>query len=264
VETIGIFIAVVVVLVAMDVFFFLILWGMVATVRRFARNNALRQAGILDELIYNKEETLQGLEQQIIKRRAQLSDMVTVQPEAAAVAFEAPDYQTIATGFYKDADFIDEYRTLRGNFVFDNARVVRETLERIPVGAAGSDERAFVAQSILDVLGSEDIYQLSTLPDVEQVRLLREEFTAAQTELLDEFLTAGTYFECYEFVNWLRQYIFENGTRVLVRTSHEGEDFGFLDSRVATSYDDTLCEGISIRAKGRLYDFSIRNREIVG
>jgi hypothetical protein len=262
VDAIGIFIAVVAILAVMDGFFFLILWGMVATVRRFARNNALRQAGILDELVFNKETTLQDLDKKIAAKRALLESNLTAPlKEGTSTALEAPDYQALSIGFYKDADFINEYRTLRENFVFDSRQVVQKVLEKIP---STVDPRAAVAQSILDQMSAEDVYQLSTLETEDQLRLLKEEFNGDQRALLDEYMGTETYFECYEFISWLRQYVFEKGPGIAVRTSHEQERFDSLDERIQTSYDDTLCEGLTIRANGRLYDFSIQNREIVG
>jgi hypothetical protein len=98
----------------------------------------------------------------------------------------------------------------------------------------------------------------------EQASILSETLNGEQKALLDEYISQGIYFETYLFLNWLSQFVFENGSKVIVRTSREEDNFDNIDDRVRTEYDETLCEGVSILSKGRLYDFSLRNREIVG
>ncbi|MDR1013781.1 MAG: hypothetical protein LBL86_02205 [Coriobacteriales bacterium] len=260
-DTIGIFIAVVVILLVMDGFFFLAFRGIVATVGRFAQNNVLRQAGILDELIYKKEETLLNLQHELDERQARVDEFDELAAPTQGPRTAAPDYQTVSQGTYKDADFVREYREIRSNFVFDSGQVARETLERLPTER---DPRVAAARRILDEVDLEVTYGLMTLSGEEQQTLLAELFEGEQRALLDEYAERSGYFEIYDFLGWLKQYVFANDVEVSIRTSRPGENFDSLDERVQTSYDDTLCEGISIVSAGKLYDFSIRNREIIG
>ncbi|MDR0350187.1 MAG: hypothetical protein LBH64_01385 [Coriobacteriales bacterium] len=265
-ETVGIFIAVVVVLLVMVGFFFLAFRSVIATVGRFAQNNVLRQAGVLDELIFKKEEALQNLQLNITRQQARLDELALAMPQAPATTVLAPDYQVLAQGAYKDAEFIEEYREIRDNFVFDSGKLVRSVVNQLP----GKDEltpeqrKAAIAQEILDGLDIEATYNLMTLSGDDQLALFREVLQGEKLQLLEEYAARGGYFETYDFLGWLRQYVFENASTISIRTSHRGEDFDALDARVTTSYDDTLCEGISIVSGGKLYDFSIQNREIVG
>jgi hypothetical protein len=257
----GIFIGVIIVLIAMNAFFFLIFRGIALTVGKLAQNNVLRQAGVFDELILKKEQALQELQDRIDALQAEDVVAYGEAPSDRSSAYFASDYGSTTGGTYQDAGFPSEYKKIRNRFVFDRAAVLSNVLPTIPANRAAE---ADVAQQILDEISPDACYQLSTMTSEEQVSILSETLDEAQKALLDEYIAMGIYFETYLFLNWLSQFVFENGSKVIVRTAREEDNFDSIDSRVHTEYDEALCEGVSILSKGRLYDFSLRNREIVG
>jgi hypothetical protein len=258
------FIAVIVVLVGLNIFFLLIFRGITVRLGRFAQTNILRQAGVFDDLIRKKQEQLQTLQAEI----ADLQVARTEQTVRAAVAREqAPDFLEIKQGLYTDDNFASEYRIIRDNFQIDTAACVRDSLARI--GHVGEDdekraERARNAQSILDEITLDSAYELSTLSSSAQLDILSEMLTPAQQELVREYCDSVTEFQSYRFLFWLKDYVFAHGDTVLVFTSNPGEDFSGMDSRIVTERDDSICEGIYLLSKGRKFDYSIRNRETVG
>lgn len=245
----------------MNAFFFLIFRGITATVGKLAQNNVLRQAGVFDELILKKEQALQELQDKIDALQAEEATPYGAAPSARTAVFVAPDCRGTAGGTYQDAGFPLEYKEIRASFVFDRAAVLRSVLPQITRDRSAD---ADVARRILGDISSEACYQLSTMTSEEQVGILSEALDKAQKALLDEYIATGVYFEAYLFLNWLSQFVFENGSEVIVRTARADDDFDSIDDRVRTKYDEALCEGVNILSKGRLYDFSLRNREIVG
>lgn len=256
---VGLFIGVVAVLVVMNLFFFIIFRGITIRLGKFAQINVLRQAGVMDELIQKKEQTLQEMQRQLEETRAPDNEAFG-KPQAGG-ASAAPDFMRLTRGEYRDPSFIEEYREIRDNFVFDHGECVAQVLKDMP-----KNDEAGPAREILDTITLDASYNLSTLEAAEQLQVLREVFGPRQRALLDEYcgLFGEERFECYEFVAWLKQVVFEKGGQVVVRTSRPGEDFGSLDNRVETQYDNTICEGMYVVAQGTLYDFAIRNREIIG
>jgi hypothetical protein len=71
-------------------------------------------------------------------------------------------------------------------------------------------------------------------------------------------------FQSYRFLFWLKDYVFAHGDTVMVFTGSASEDFGYVDDRIVTQRDSSICEGIYLLSKGKKFDYSIRNREIVG
>jgi len=255
----GIFIAVILLLVALNGFFAFILNALIARVGKFAQNNALRQSSVFDELVVHKEDRLFDLMAQIEAAEARLAQD---EGEAAAQQAQAPQQESFATpaADYVDQDFPQEYREIRENFVFDKDRVLRGVLARIPEGQGAADVAA--ARRILEEIDGDAAYELATLSAEDQLGVLAEAFDDAQRRLLDAYAQGRRRFDSPEFFAWLRRFVFEHGDEVLVRTGDKAEDFGGADKRVRTEYDEALCEGMYVISQGKLYDFSIRNKEI--
>lgn len=253
----GIYIAVFIILALMNGFFFYILKGITVQLKKFSKNNILRQASIFDELIQNKEETLQDIRAQLEKEeKHRLSDIG--RPHVTSM-IDPPDYLAIKRGDYWDRSFLERYRKIRDNFASDGRQCVEAALAVIP-----KDDPAKVARGILEQFHLEMCYQISTLESDDQVAVLREAFDEQENLLLEQYQSDAGNFECHEFLDWLRGLVFLRGGDVIVRTGRMQDDFNSIDSRIQTQYDDTICEGLYVVAKGKLYDFSIRDREISG
>jgi hypothetical protein len=259
------FIAVIVVLVGLNAFFFLIFRGITTRLGKFAQMNVLRQAGVFDDLISKKQEQLQMLQDEI-------AAVQVAQTKQTAVSFaqheQAPDYLEIKQGLYTDNGFANEYRVIRDNFQIDAEACVQHSLTQLAAesSTASSVEaaRARSAQSILDDLTLDSAYELSTLSSEAQLAILDEMLAPAQLELMRLYQNSVDEFQSYRFLFWLKDYVFAHGDTVVVFTGNAGEDFAYVDDRIVTQRDDSICEGIYLLSKGRKFDYSIRNREIVG
>ncbi|MDR2108413.1 MAG: hypothetical protein LBP28_02995 [Coriobacteriales bacterium] len=263
------FIAVIVVLVGLNIFFFLIFRGITLRLAKFAQMNVLRQAGIFDDLINKKQEQLQALRNEIAAAQAAQVEQTTA---VATAQQPVPDFLDIKQGLYTSDSFASEYRIIRDNFQVDAEACVRESLARATglssdataARVAVEAARARAAQGILDELTLDSAYELSTLASEAQLNILTEMFTPAQNELVREYFKSVDEFQSYRFLFWLKDYVFAHGDTVTVFTANPEEDFSSLDSRIVTEQDDSICEGIYVLSKGRKFDYSIRNREIVG
>jgi hypothetical protein len=258
------FIAVIVVLAGLNIFFLLIFRGITTRLGKFAQMNVLRQAGVFDDLIRSKQEQLQVLQDQIAAVELAADEQ---QAAARSTAREqAADYLEIRQGLYTSERFAEEYRAIRDNFQIDAADCVRRSLEQMAAEPTNrvAAARARAAQDILEEITLSSIYELSTLSSELQIDILSEMFTPEQLELLHEYAESVSEFQGYRFLFWLKDYIFANGEQVTVCTNGATEDFATLDGRIVTERDSSICEGIYLLSKGRKFDYSIRNREIIG
>ncbi|MDR2672592.1 MAG: hypothetical protein LBC35_04790 [Coriobacteriales bacterium] len=252
------FIAVIVVLVAMNAFFFLIVRGITVRLGKFAQMNVLRQAGVFDNLIRRKQEQLTTLNAQIA---ASQESQLMVNDADRALDKPAPDYLEIHQGPYASDYFASAYQIIRDNFQRDEAACVQESLAKMPTGNGDS---ARAAHSILSELTLDSAYELSTLSSQVQLDILEEMFKPEQVQLLRTYQDTTDEFQSYQFLFWLKDYVFLNADQVTVCTASEDKSFDYLDERITTLRDDSICEGIYVLSKGRKFDYSIRNREIIG
>jgi hypothetical protein len=257
-----IFVVVIVALVVLNAFFVLIIRTLSARVGKFAQNNMLRQSSVFDELIMKKEDAYKNLIGRITEAEERLrtlsDDELSPAPRQGAA-----DYFATPPANYSDPDFADEYREIREHFVFDKKSKLEDLMREIP--ADPEDEATFAARRILDEVDADTLYQLATLPSDEQYAILDEVFDEDQRALLHEYAEGIEEFVGYDFLDWLRRYVFEHSSTVIVRTA--GDDGARLDGvagRISVERDDALCEGMYVISHGKMYDYSVRSKEISG
>lgn len=255
-----IFIVVIAALVVLNVFFVFIIRTLAARVGKFAQNNMLRQSSVFDELIVRKEEAYKKLRDNIEKARAEL-EALNEESASPAIREAGAEYFAVSQADYKDPDFPEEYREIREHFVFDKKEKLREVMAEIPDEPESAAVSA--ARRILAGIDADTEYELATLPGGEQYAILQDVFDEDGRALLSEYAEGRDGFEGYDFFSWLRRYVFLGGPCVVVRTAGD-DSFDGVDERVKAERDDTLCEGMYVIAHGKMYDFSIRNKEIIG
>lgn len=257
----GIFIAVTVVLILLNLFFVFIIRALGARIGSFAQNNMLRQSSVFDELILRKEETLHGLLRSIEDAEGRLRDLKVTAHEH--VDYGVPtEFHSVTPGNYMDPDFTRDYKQIRENFIFDKEALLRDFAKSLP--NEPEDAKVLAAKGIIGRLNAETCFELSTLSSDEQVSVLTEIFDGLQKELLAEYMRNYSKLEGFEFVSWLKEYIFRNGQSIIVRTGMKDDDFSSVDKRILMERDDSLIEGMYVIHKGKVYDYSIRSKEISG
>ena len=253
-----VFIAVLIVLVVMIGFFVFILMGTAARIAKFARNNALRQSGVFDELLLSKEKALADIEEKI--KKAQESPEREYEKPAMHEGVRASDYLALQRGEYQNKSFPQEYKIIRNSMISQK----RENIQRVLAYTEKQNEALVkCAERIIEEMNLDLTYTLSTLSGEEQIWVLREALDKESLPLLDRYIEQEEEFECYEFLHWLQSFLQKNSANILIRTGCIEDDFETLDSRIQMEYDNTVCEGVYMVTKGHVYDFSIRNREIV-
>lgn len=163
------------------------------------------------------------------------------------------------TAAYRADGFGEGYGSVRAAFRMDAQD--RETLtQEILEQESGENLRGEAAAGLLNALGFETVFSLSRLQPDEQLEVLDTTLNDRDWTLLRDFCEErgeGKPFDVTAFWNWLKDVAALEGTEVSVRCG---------DAQVSEEenldYRAQICEGIQIRAGGRLYDYSIQEREI--
>ena len=124
----------------------------------------------------------------------------------------------------------------------------------------GDFQRFTVAQSMLNALNDEALYDLCSFTGREQLRFLNEELKGDANKLLEEFvqpLTDAEDFDCLELYNWLKQIVREESPYLMAYLGEEEEDYSHVSHYVICQYDKNVCEGIRVIYQNKLYDYSV-------
>lgn len=255
----GVFIAVALILALMNVLFFYLLLGATRRLGRFSRQNMLREASVFDELLENKELELKELVRKIEAEKARFADALpTAEGQSAEARRGAVNLFALMNGNYKDREFPESYRELRNRFTLDKNACV--SLVR---GVHAGKSEGNAAKELLDGISLDARYNLSLLDREEAFDVLRDSAPESARALVDDY-RARESGDIVAFFNWLEVRSFLDSSELIVRTGDPGAARDAYGEGSVTQYDPSVCEGVYIVAGGRMYDFSIKSREISG
>ncbi len=247
-----VFISVAVVLAALDVFVFLMLKRLVTATGKNLRRGVVKQLGAYDSLFAAKSVELAQMQQQARTMRKNAS-IVTEEVRLGAGA----NTVLVPPARYRGEGFTTGYREIREGFRFD-ARAVFEGVKNTPSDEK-DDEFVKNADKLLERLTFNALYGLSQLDEEEQLAVCLSACTEGEAELIREYLTLFPHFDAPEFACALRMERDNRDNTIYIRTAREtAERF----EGAHTAVDPSLCEGMTLRKHGILYDYSIAEREI--
>jgi hypothetical protein len=258
---VDIFIAVIIVIILMNGFLFVVFKGIVTNVGKLAQNNAVRQLSVYDELIEAREKKLEGLQSTIAAQKVQVSPDCATGPSSDNRA-PVPSF-TMPEGDYIDMGFLPNYRMIRESFGVNCSQLIKTVIENN--AEKGKASYLALVLQILDRFPLEQRFSLSTLPEDKQLSILKEVLESQQVILLEEYQAVYDVFDCLEFFAWLEEEACRYNQHIFVRTCRQDEDFmkvGNMDRRIKIQYDNSICEGVQIIMRNKLYDYSILKREI--
>lgn len=164
----------------------------------------------------------------------------------------------IPVAHYIDNEFFSDYKKAKRLLVMDKAQIIRTVLEKYPY--EGNIKRYNSANSIKKKLNYEAMYDLCTLPKMEQLRVLSDALEKSEVDLLEEYIKTlldPTTFDVIGFIDWIRFVVNEESPMLTAYLGEEDEDYSDVADNVQCLYDKNVCEGIRIIYQGRLFDYSI-------
>lgn len=254
-----VFIAVIIVIMLMNIFLFFVFKGIAVNVGKHAQNYVVRQLSVYDELIEKKEQKLRELKNALSNGQAQIAkDRVQQQGN-----IQTPiNPFAITPGNYLDGDFLHYYRTVREFFHFNHSLCINNVLEQYDT--VEHDLHSLLSRQILEQFSLNDRFSLSTLEEQDQIEILEEVLNEDEYSLFEEYRTFRKSFDCLNFFDWLETESYRSDSAVIIKTGEKKEDLTRLNGRIRMQYDESICEGIQIILRNKLYDFSIQKREICG
>ncbi len=211
-----------------------------------------RLAVYYDAILDNKSKEIAKKEDEI----EDLNDLLNVEVEEE-VDYEKNKYVIMNEGKYIDQNFFTDYNKVRNNF-YDFSR--NEAGDKATVlSKARKDINAHEFKELLSLFNFHLQYSMHTLTQDEQLEIIREVVSnsTGKRRILQRYLAQHDYFEFVDFMNFIRDYIFYNDSKITV-ASHEGEPLTEGELRNVSYVKDTsIGEGYTIRYRDNLYDYSV-------
>lgn len=155
---------------------------------------------------------------------------------------------------YQTEGMSEAYRRIRQNFAAPTPQFVQELSGKT---VQNMDTRA---RRILDILPFDAVYELSSLPESDQLSLLRETIPADVRSFLEEYVESAGRFDAIAFYDAVRSAAQSQQCEPVLHVS--AHDAGQYPEGIKVTVDEGICEGYQYELGNVLYDFSIKTGEI--
>lgn len=256
-----IFVAVLAVLLVLNFFMLMVLRQMMGATGRQIERDAGRLFGMYDEMLEEKSRKLEELRQEEETLKARLlrcGTMAGTGTESPAISlFPAPP---ASPAEFQDRDFTKLYGKVKTAFSVspeEMAQAFQSQMKQENGGAALKESRETQAvREMREALDFESLYQLLILSKEEQRQVLDAAF--GEEPVYKAWAGAHPTGGAAAFCSWLDGQLKEAEETLVVKVSKEAAlgEKAPLDG-VVWQEDPSICEGVKILYKNRLYDYSV-------
>ena len=156
---------------------------------------------------------------------------------------------------YRDENVGNIYKKIR--YGFD----AKPEIELSKIQFENDSQESVIADSILSSFSFESFYKLTSLSATEQLAVLKDVFSSEQISLLDDYYQHSKNFSIISFYNYLND-IKDRGQNKPVLHVSSSLDVSNVPKNTRVIVDPDILEGFTIETGNKIYDYSIKTREI--
>ena len=249
---IGIFITASIVVTFLNFFLYLIIKKIVQTITEQSKSYFAVKFQVYDELIAEKEKLLNDLNREMEEIKfAPIANAETsnVTPETGEVNLD------LKSPTYKDEDIFTQYRKINEKFNFNPQEVIRFFIETKYEDE--NPEKYLLLTNLRAKFDFSMVYNLATLVKGEQTAFVLNNFFAEDLEVIKNYLSQYSEFECVEFIKYLEEQIAITDPHIYIKTNEKTTNYEQINELIVPVYDPLIIEGIQIVYKNKLYDYAL-------
>ena len=210
-----------------------------------------------DDLIQDKENKLEEINELIKDREKGIKEETAGVEKQGNYAFDTNVIDIFNETKYQDSNIFELNKKIDENFVVNYEELVKDFLTL----CRDSKDYDFC----LNLRGKFDcdtIYELkSMLPDMMEDRL-KEMLDNKEYKVYETFKLIVSEHSIDNFIDYLDQLVDLNNPKVLILVGNKSENYDHLSNLIETRYNDKIYRGIKIIYRGKIYDFSLSERNV--
>lgn len=249
---IEIFIAAGIIVVFLNFFLFLIIKRTVQKIKEQTKGYFVDKLGVYDELVAEKEATLEDLNKKITALAGEIVDeekSIAENETSADANFE------IRNPGFKNEDLLGQYKKINDRFNFDETEIIQYFIET--KYQPGKHEGYDALVKLREKFSFGLIYELTTLSKTAQTAFVLKHFTDFELYFIKHYLSSNDGFDCLDFVRYLEQFLKNNDPYIYVRSNVKNNDYKDLNKMIVPVYDPFITMGIQIIYRNQLYDYAL-------
>ena len=267
----GIFIAVIVVLLVLIYFMTIMLRSVVSESNQKVNSYFLKNLEMYDARYKEKVSSISkiNVEYEEVSRelRNMKNEMVSYKTSPFYAPRPVPRDIYIPTARYIDNDFFEEYKIAKDKLMSINKQeVIDNVMEKVPF--TGDLKIYDTVQDIMQKLNFDAIYDLCSSAKEDQLQIIKESLNTEEQKLLYQYIENMDdidEFDVLGFTDFLKHIAWKNDPHVFVSVAENEEDYTNEKRNIVCLVDQNICEGLKIVYQNKVYDYSIyKSRRKVG
>ena len=227
---------------------FLVLKNTVKNLNERAKTYFVNKLQNYDEIIESKSRQLE-----VINEKIRNLENINIEDNLKTTNSKFDSSYEIKDPTYKDDQIFREYKKINEKFNINNEEVIISFIEKNIQNC--SNALYHLLNSIDNKLNFECIYKLILMNSAEQVEALKRIFTDEEMKIL--YTYSQSEFNILKFKGYIEELIRKEDPTIYIKVGNKEENYDYLNSLIKTSYDDSLCKGIMIIYKSKLYDYGL-------
>lgn len=251
-------VAAIIIMILLITFSIIILVGLTAAAGIRIRSDMVKLVSSYDKIIERKSRELNSIKKEMSKlesKKANISESDI--PKVEPMAPPANKASVLKKAKYRAKDFKKGYGAIRDSFkIYDTSK--EEIIRAIQTSVSSENIRGDKAASLRNILSFNTVFELSEISSAEQLEILDSSLNYEDWTLLRDYCEEyqNKEFDICKFYDWLKEIAnLESSTLTIRCGDYESSENG-------VEYCSEICEGLQVALGNRLYDYSIKEREI--
>ena len=210
-----------------------------------------------DDLIKDKEDKLASIDNLIKDKEKGIKEEETNKSNNIGYAFDNNVIDLLNATKYQDNNIFELNKKIDENFVVNYEELIKDFLS-----LCDSKNDYEFCYNLRGKFDSDTIYNLkSMLPDDYELEL-KNMLSNKEYKVYETFKLIESDNSIDNFIDYLDQLVDLNNPRVLILVGNKSENYDHLSKYIETVYNDKIYRGIKIIYRGKVYDFSLSERNV--
>ncbi|MGE5455541.1 MAG: hypothetical protein ACM3O4_00320 [Ignavibacteriales bacterium] len=246
-----IIIAVSIVVIVMIFLMFSVLKKTVQIINQQSKDYFITKLQDYDELIESKVKTLNNLNE----RLNELNDKNNESTLNKAEEKNSSYFPDLIAPEYRDCEYFKKYKKVTENFNFEKKEII---LNFIKNNTSSNDIQFYnLLNGIKKKFSFDIIYKLTVMSNQDQINIIDGFLSKDEKPILKKYLSNVEQFDCLGFLNYINDLNEKYDPTIYIKVGSKTENYDNLNEFIRTEYDDSICIGIIIIYKNKLYDYTL-------
>lgn len=205
-----------------------------------------------DNLIDEKKKILDDLNQEIEKNKKILSEKQELEKQPINDE-KLVCYENSKLPKYADENLFKKYKNIKDKFSFDKEELINNFINNIQIDEEDSYNSLIILK---EKFNNQRIYEIIKLRGQKQKDYLTSFLTDEEIAIIKKNINYNK-FKVNDLIAKLDILIEQNDPTIYVCTGEKDKSYDYINPIIKTKYDFNINEGIKIRYKGKIYDYSL-------